>query len=146
MEFSMKKSKYYAIFTKTKNAVEVDFPDLKGCATFGDDFEEAVEMAIDVLSAWLANAEEQFIVEPSTFENLKKKYTKPNLTIFPIIADKALIESYQPKKRINVVIPTNTLSQLDELRAKRGERDRSKFISGIVNEYLNNNEERNAKA
>lgn len=146
MDSLMKKNKYYAVFTKTNDAVEVDFPDLKGCATFGDDFEEAVEMAIDALSAWLANAEEQFIVAPSTYESLKKKYAKANQTIFPIIGDKSLIESYQPKKRINVVIPADTLSQLDELRAKRGERDRSKFISGIVNEYLNNIEKHNVKA
>jgi predicted RNase H-like HicB family nuclease len=134
----MHKYKYYAVFTKTEDAVEVVFPDLKGCVTVGDDFEDAIEMAIDGLSAWLVNAEEQFVVPPSSYDALRKKYTAQNQTIFPIIADKALMESYEPKKRVNVVFPSETLSQLDELRAKRGERDRSKFISGIIKDYLNN--------
>ncbi|MGE0085335.1 MAG: type II toxin-antitoxin system HicB family antitoxin [Desulfococcaceae bacterium] len=29
---------WYAIFTKSKNAVEVEFPDLPGCLTFGDTY------------------------------------------------------------------------------------------------------------
>jgi len=55
-------NKYYAVFTKTDEAVEVDFPDLQGCLTFGDDFDEAYEMAVDALAGWLAHAEKQFII------------------------------------------------------------------------------------
>lgn len=132
----MKRHTYYAVFTKTGEAVEVHFPDLKGCVTFGGDFEDAYEMAVDVLSAWLVNTDEQFIKQPSTFEQLNKEYCKPNHAIFPVMADKAIMESYEPKKRINVVFPVDTLSKLDELRAKRGERDRSKFLTGIIKEYL----------
>ncbi len=47
---------YYAIFTKSDNAVEVEFPDLPGCVTFGDTFEEAYSNAADVLAGWMANA------------------------------------------------------------------------------------------
>ncbi len=133
----MKKYKYYAVFTKTDDAVEVDFPDLKGCVTFGDDFEDAFEMAVDVLSAWLVSAEEQFIKPPSPYEQLKKRYNKSDQTIFPVLPDKAIMDSYEPKKRINVVFPADTLSKLDELRAKRGERDRSKFLTGIIKDFLN---------
>lgn len=43
---------YYALFKKTNEAVEVEFPDFKGCFTFGKDWEEALENAEDVLAAW----------------------------------------------------------------------------------------------
>jgi predicted RNase H-like HicB family nuclease len=52
---------YYALFKKTDEAVEVKFPDLQGCCTLGNDWEEALENAYDVLAAWLINAEPEFI-------------------------------------------------------------------------------------
>lgn len=30
---------YYAVFKKTTEAIEVEFPDLEGCVTFGSDWE-----------------------------------------------------------------------------------------------------------
>jgi predicted RNase H-like HicB family nuclease len=42
---------YYAIFKKTKEAIEVSFSDLQGCITFGKDGEEVLENAEDVLAA-----------------------------------------------------------------------------------------------
>jgi len=51
---------YYAIFRKTSEAIEVKFPDLQGCVTFGRTRDEAIENATDVLAGWLANAESQF--------------------------------------------------------------------------------------
>jgi hypothetical protein len=46
---------YYAIFKKTKEAIEVSFSDLQGCVTFGKDLEEALDNAEDTLAAWLAH-------------------------------------------------------------------------------------------
>ncbi len=42
---------YYAIFKRTPEAIEVEFPDLKGCATFGRDWEGALANAEDVSSS-----------------------------------------------------------------------------------------------
>ena len=42
---------YYAIFKQTTEAIEVEFPDLEGCVTFGEDWEEALANAEDVLAA-----------------------------------------------------------------------------------------------
>ena len=128
-------NKYYAVFTKTDEAVEVDFPDLQGCLTFGKDFDEAYEMAIDALSGWLAHAEKEFIKPPTGFDILKKKYTAESQTIFPVPIDEKIMQSYAPKKRINVVFPVDVLSKIDETRGKIGERDRSKFITDGMREY-----------
>jgi predicted RNase H-like HicB family nuclease len=62
---------YYAIFTQTDEAIEVEFPDLPGCVTFGETWEEAYENAVDVLAGWLAHAEPQFIKEPSLHTDLE---------------------------------------------------------------------------
>ncbi len=66
---------YYAIFEKNEEGqIEVHFPDLKGCVTFGDNMEEAFEMAVDVLAGWLQTSEPQFIKEPSDFETIIRHY------------------------------------------------------------------------
>ncbi len=131
----MKNLKYYAVFTKTEKAVEVVFPDLAGCQTFGEDFEEAFDMAVDALSAWLSHAEKQFVRKPSSFENLMKTFNGENQKIFPVVADTAIMESYAPKKRVNVVFPVDVLSKIDETRGRIGERNRSKFIAEGMREY-----------
>ena len=51
---------YYAIFKKNNEAIEVEFPDLQGCYTFGKDWEEALEHAEDALAAWRVHAEPEF--------------------------------------------------------------------------------------
>ncbi len=128
-------SKYYAVFTKTNEAVEVDFPDLQGCLTFGGDLEEAYEMAVDALAGWLAHAEKQFINPPTSFNKLKERYNADNQTIFPVPVDEKIMRAYEPKKRINVVFPVDVLAKIDETRGRIGVRDRSKFITDGMREY-----------
>lgn len=128
---------YYGVFTKTDEAVEVEIPDVQGAITFGDDFEEAYEMAVDALAAVLTHSEPQFIKsKPSTFEEIRKDYNADNKTIFPVPVDDAIMASYAPKKRINVVFPVDVLKLIDETRGKLGERDRSKFITEGMKEYI----------
>ena len=130
------KKHFYGVFTKTDEAVEVEIPDVQGCVTFGADFDEAYEMAIDALAAVLANTEAQFVKDkPSTFEEVSKKYKAANQTVFPVPVDAAIMQSYAPKKRINVVFPVDVLSKIDEIRGRIGERDRSKFITDGMREY-----------
>ena len=73
--FVLLRSKYFQLLIygpyqqqKFQN-IEVEFPDLQGCFTFGKDWEEALENAEDALAAWLVNAELEFIKEPFTIEN-----------------------------------------------------------------------------
>src|SRR5580698_8705337 len=72
---------YYALFTKTDKAIEVEFPDLEGCVTFGKDWEEALENAEDVLAAWLTHAEDQFIKEPSNISSRFVRNLRTSLSI-----------------------------------------------------------------
>ena len=124
---------YYAIFTHSEDSVEVEFPDLRGCVTFGDNWDEAIENATDVLAAWLANAEYQFIKEPSSFETLKDKYGKANL--IPIALDEKIVESYEELKRFNVIFPSKLLKKVDQYRKRTGLK-RSTLLKIATEEYL----------
>jgi len=124
---------YYAIFKHGKDSIEVEFPDLKGCVTFGDNWDEAIENATDVLAAWLANAENQFIKEPSSFKELKDKYGKANL--IPIALDEKIFESYEELKRFNVIFPSKLLKKVDQFRKRTGLK-RSTLLKIATEEYL----------
>jgi predicted RNase H-like HicB family nuclease len=124
---------YYAIFKHSKNAVEVEFPDLTGCLTFGSNRDEALENATDVLAAWLAHAESQFINEPSSYQELKKKFKNDNL--IPIALDEQILESYEELKRFNVIFPSRLLRKVDNFRKKTGLK-RSTLLKIATEEYL----------
>jgi predicted RNase H-like HicB family nuclease len=86
--------KYYnAIFRTTPDAIEVEFPDLPGCVTFGHNWEEAIENATDVLSGWLAHARPDFVGESSSYEQMRRKYE--NVAVIPIPIDEQIANSYQ---------------------------------------------------
>ena len=63
----MSKYVYPAVFTKEKKGYSVDFPDLPGCYTCGDDLADAIYMAEDVLPLTLCDYEDEnrIIPEPS---------------------------------------------------------------------------------
>lgn len=124
------KKYYYALFKKTKNAVEVEFPDLVGCSTFGKDWEEALIYAEDVLAGWLAHADPKFVKEPSTYDQLKHLGE-----VVPIPIDQTIIDSYQKSKRFNVIFPLKTLKEIDSFRKKEGLK-RSTFLQKAAEEYL----------
>ncbi|MGE0085334.1 MAG: hypothetical protein AB7S75_13045 [Desulfococcaceae bacterium] len=62
-------------------------------------YEEAYSNAIDVLAGWMANAEKQFIRQPSQYEDVKKSAGE----IVPIPLDEKIMKSYEGKKRISVI-------------------------------------------
>ena len=124
---------YYAIFKHSKDAVEVEFPDLTGCVTFGRNRDEALENATDVLAAWLANAESQFVNEPSSFQALRKKYK--NADLIPIALDEKILESYDELKRFNVIFPSRLLKKVDDFRRRTGLK-RSTLLKIATEEYL----------
>ena len=126
---------YYALFTKTKDAIEVSFPDLIGCVTFGKDWEEAMVNAKDVLAGWFAHAESQFIKEPSTHQALE--HCKEG-ELVPIFIDENIKTSYQKLKRFNVIFPAETLKHIDSFRKKVGLK-RSTFLQKAAEAYLAQN-------
>jgi antitoxin HicB len=125
---------YYALFSKTTDAVEVKFPDLMGCLTFGKDWEEALENAKDALAAWLAHAEPQFIKEPSKHHELEYLKEKEG-ELVPILVDENIMVSYRKLKRFNVILPADTLKHIDSFRKKVGLK-RSTFLQKAAEEYL----------
>ena len=124
------KKHYYALFKRTDDAVEVEFPDLAGCSTFGKDWEEALLYAEDALSAWLVHADPKFIKEPSTHDELSHLGE-----LVPILVDQKLIESYQELKRFNVIFPIQILKKIDSFRKRQGLK-RSTFLLKAAEEYL----------
>ncbi len=127
---------YYAIFKTTSEAVEVSFPDLEGCVSFGKSWEDALEHATDVLAAWLANADPSFVKKPSSHSVLAKKL-KRGEAIVPIFVDSEIMESYQTLKRFNVIFPKEVLNQIDDYREKVGLK-RSKLLQLAAKEYIHN--------
>ena len=65
--FNMKKVTYYAVFERSKDGFGVYFPDLPGCISFGEDYEEALSEAREALSLHLYGMEKDGddIPEPS---------------------------------------------------------------------------------
>ena len=128
---------YYAIFKHNKDSVEVEFPDLSGCVTFGDDWDEAMENAIDVLAAWLANAEPKFVKKPSSFKELSEKFKRAQL--IPIAVDEKVFESYEQLTRFNIIFPSRLLRKVDEFRNKSGLK-RSTLLKIATEQYLEREE------
>ncbi|KAA9300552.1 MULTISPECIES: type II toxin-antitoxin system HicB family antitoxin [Aerococcus] len=69
---------YYAIFAPSDGIWAVDFPDLDGAYTCGEDMEEALYMAKDLLEGWLIIAKE-ILSKPSG--NICQQGSKRELVI-----------------------------------------------------------------
>ena len=69
----MSKYVYPAVFTAEGGGYAINFPDLDGCYTSGDDLAEGIEMAEDVLALVLYQYEKESkaIPEPSNPKDLK---------------------------------------------------------------------------
>ncbi len=71
------KLSYPAVFHKEDEGYWVEFPDLKGCLTEGESFDDALFMASDALGEWI-NAQRDIQVEqindPTDLEVIKEKY------------------------------------------------------------------------
>ncbi|HEV2613835.1 MAG TPA: type II toxin-antitoxin system HicB family antitoxin [Gammaproteobacteria bacterium] len=122
---------YYALFKKTSEAIEVEFPDLPGCVTFGSNWEEAISNAEDVLAGWLAHAESEFIKKPSKHDEL----THLSGELVPIPLNENTLADYKELKRFNVILPRKILKAIDEFRKKVGLK-RSTFLQKAAEEYL----------
>lgn len=122
---------YYAIFKKKSKAVEVEFPDLAGCVTFGKDWEEALVNAEDVLAGWLAHADPVFIKKPSKHDQLIHLSGE----LVPIPVNEKATQAYQKVKRFNVIFPTRVLKAIDNYRKQVGLK-RSTFLQKAAEAYL----------
>ncbi len=102
---------YYAIFKSSSfkassQAVEVEFPDLPGCVTFGGNWDEALANATDALAGWLVNAQPEYLKEPTSFSLLKHK--NGDETLVPVAVDEKALQSYRRLKRAKNTSPRPT--------------------------------------
>ncbi len=81
------RKKYYAVFTKFDDSVEVIFPDFEGCYAFGFDLADAYKMAFDELFYHLPKVEQNQTKKPSSYEDIKKQYSSDNQVILPFHVD-----------------------------------------------------------
>ena len=124
---------YNAVFCETPEAIEVEFPDLPGCFTFGKTWEEALVNATDVLSGWLAHAQPEFVRAPGPYEQIKHK--RGNEAVIPIAVDEQIMSSYLHGRNLKVSFPPTLVKKLNHLSKVTGVK-RDHLIREAVAEYV----------
>ena len=127
---------YYAIFYPDGRRWGVRFPDAESVYTDGKDIDEALQYAIDALSAMLVTGRKgREYSDPRPYEEVAKLVSAGEL-VFPIVANEKIMEEYKPKKRVNVMVPVELLSRADKHVKRAKGLDRSKFFCDAVEAYL----------
>jgi len=95
---------YPAIFYPDDGCVSVFFPDLEGCLTFGDDFNDAYAMAKDALGGWLSVYLENNQIPAAT--PIEKIKIKANEKVMLVEVDAVYLKEVLNRAvRRNVTIP-----------------------------------------
>lgn len=91
---------FYAMLEKEDNYYNVTFPDLPGAITYGNNMNEAVEMATDVLGGHLLVMEddEEVIPKPSDYIDLSCEIDK-HQQLQLIVADTQIVRD---KEDLNI--------------------------------------------
>ncbi len=79
--------KYYAVFTKGSETVKVEFPDFAGCYAYGFDLADAYNMAFEKLYYHIPTIQPDQIKNPSTYDDIKARYSRENQVILPVVVD-----------------------------------------------------------
>lgn len=93
--------RYYSVFTQEKDYIDITFPDLKGCITFGDNLEQALYMSKEALESYLLVLEDEkmSIPKPSTYQELQAKLND-NQRLHLISVDTNLIRATDENKAV----------------------------------------------
>ena len=110
----MAKYAYPAIFTKEDTGYSVEFPDIEGCFTSGENLPDAMEMAEDALCLMLFDHEEdgEVIPPPSDVKDIQAK-TKETVSLIccDTVEYRKLYDSKAIKKTLTIPNWLNTLSE-----------------------------------
>ena len=119
----MEKRLYPAVFHKDGNGYWVDFPDLPGCLTGGDTFEEAFKMAGDALFCWLENTPN--VSEPTVIEDIQSKGLD-------------IIQMVQPIPYLSADAKQNAISEAIEngLKERKLNKNQVATILGVDRSYI----------
>lgn len=117
---------YFAVITQEDGGgrFEVEFPGLAGCVTFGDSFEEAIDMARDALEGWLEVSTEHGDAIPDTIDPYATRAVPKGARVVwvpaPPIKSKSVVVSVSMSER--------ALSKIDHAAAEVG-LNRSSYIA-----------------
>ncbi|MBA1334125.1 MAG: Phage protein [Firmicutes bacterium] len=130
----MRKLTYLAVFEPTKTGYSVYFPDLPGCVSYGEDFEEAQRQAAEALGLHLYGMEKdgEEIPAPSKKPQVDPEtaagYIVSSVTVFPDIVRNELDNR---AVKTNLTIP----AWLKELAEAQGV-NYSKVFQAALMDYL----------
>ncbi|MBL6996264.1 hypothetical protein [Desulfobacula sp.] len=123
---------YYAVFeTETDGKITVLLPDFDS-KTFGENFDEAVEMGIDSLALLLATS--KLIPERSEREKLLRDYKDPPFEIVPVFVDENLVNAYSEDKKTkcNTSLYQSVLNKIDDFLPGSRFLNRSQFLENAA--------------
>jgi len=130
--------KYIALFEyeDDKNGFSIIFPDLPGCFSAGDNYDDAYRMAHEALAFHLEGLknENMLIPEPQPLEIIKSKWnewkeweSKCTFLVVPI----AVFPVSEKSVRVNVMLPEGTLRRIDAVS-----KNRSAFLANAAQYFL----------
>ena len=109
---------YPAVFTDEGGVYSVEFPDVAGCATFGDTLPEAAEMAKDALCLMLYSLEEDGRAIPAA-SDIRSIQAEGNAFISIVCCDtleyRKLYNNKAVKKTLTIPTWLNTLAEKNEI-------------------------------
>ena len=122
--------RYFAIFQPQKEGgYTVTFPDLPGCITEGDDYDDAVNNAAEALALYIEVTTEDgdILPKPSEPKGIATK-TKRGELVVGIIA----LPAPGKPKAVNVSIGRNLLKSIDEYAAANDKTRSDILIEGVA--------------
>jgi predicted RNase H-like HicB family nuclease len=120
----------FALALHTDDGVKygVTVPDLPGCFSAGDTFDEAVEMAREAIDAHCELLAEKGLEIPSP-RPLSEHQADPDLAGAVWVVFDVDVEKYLGRaEKINITVPTRLLRRIDEYAKSHGE-TRSGFLT-----------------
>lgn len=133
----MRKASYLAVFEPCGEGYSVFFPDLPGCISYGDSFEEAQREAEDALGLHLYGMEKdgEVIPEPSKHPKIDPEtapgYLVSLVTVYP---DMVANEMNNKRVKTNVTIPAWLKEAAEDVEGV----NYSKILEAALVDFLRN--------
>lgn len=133
----------FALALHTDDGVKygVTVPDLPGCFSAGDSFDEAIEMAREAIDAHCELLAEKGLDIPSP-RPLAQHQENPDLAEAVWVIIEVDVEKYLGRaEKVNVTVPARLLRRIDDYAKRHGE-SRSGFLTRAAVQVMGSEEER----